>query len=162
MIVNTHNPPVDAILSQKYAAALKQGESVTFDLCDLSSTPLSTPDLVILISNLFNNAIEGTQGVENGQINIRIQNTQHEFMISVQNQVKKDVSIENNVPPMSTKNEAGHGMGLQNVIEICKKYKANHLICCRNGWFQVTALVNKPTENDKLPSYYDIDSHWSD
>lgn len=155
LIVNTHNPPVDAILSQKYALAIKQGLTVSFDLCDLSSIPVSTPDLVILLSNLFTNAIEGSHGKENGQINIRIHNTYHEFLISVRNQVEKEVSIVNNAPPLSTKKEPGHGMGLQNVVEICNKYKANHLICCQAGWFQVTILINKATENNNSPSYYD-------
>lgn len=144
LVVNTGNTAIDVILSQKYTIAFQKNLSVSFYLCDLSNTPIKTSDLVVVISNLFSNAIEGTEGIPNGKINIKIQNTPTEFLISVQNQVLHDIPIYNNTPPKSTKKEFGHGIGLTNTIEIAQKYNGYHLIQCQNQWFQVTLLINNP------------------
>ncbi len=145
LVVNTHNPAVDAILSQKYHAAVQKGLYILFQLCDLSAPPIETADLSVIVSNLFSNAIEGSEGVPNGRIQIKIEDSPTEFLISIRNQVSRNISITNNIPPQSTKKGIGHGFGLQNVIEIARKYKANYLIECKDCHFQVTFLMNKPT-----------------
>lgn len=145
LVVNTHNPAVDAILSQKYTLARQQSILVFFDLCDLSDTPMATADLVVVLSNLFENAIAASSNLKNGVIKIKVQNTNSEFVLAVRNQVKENVQIRNNMPPKTTQKESGHGMGLLNVIEIAKKYNANYAIQCEQNWFQVTVLLIKET-----------------
>lgn len=145
LVVNTHNPAVDAILSQKYHVAVQKGLLVLFRLCDLSAPPIETADLSVILSNLFSNAIEGSTEVPNGKIQIKIEDSPSEFLISIRNPVSRNISITNNMPPQSTKTGIGHGFGLQNVIEIAHKYKANYLIECKDCHFQVTFLMNKPT-----------------
>lgn len=144
LVVNTHNPAVDAILSQKYHVAVQKGLHILFQLCDLSAPPIETADLSVIVSNLFSNAIEGSAGVPNGRIRIKIEDSPTEFLISIRNQVSRNIPITNNTPPQSTKQGIGHGFGLQNVIEIARKYKANYLIECKDCHFQVTFLMNKP------------------
>lgn len=147
LVINTHDPLADAILSQKYSLAAQKGIHTLFHLCDLSDQPMENPDLVVVLSNLFNNAIEGSTGVPNGEIHIKLQNTENEFMISFRNKVAKDIPIHSNCPPSSTKKSFGHGMGLLNVIEISKKYHGSYSISCRDHWFQVTVLINKASAN---------------
>ena len=57
-ILNTHNPLLDALLSKKYEEAARKGVMMYFDLSDLKDIPLDRTHLVIVVSNLLNNAIE--------------------------------------------------------------------------------------------------------
>ena len=57
-IMDTHNPLLDALLSKKYEEASRKGVMVYFDLPDLRDMPMDQTDLVIVFSNLLNNAIE--------------------------------------------------------------------------------------------------------
>lgn len=155
LVINTNNPPVDAILCQKYSTARRKNLSVSFNLCDLSNAPMHAPDLVIILSNLFNNAIEGTEPVVNGRIQIKVVNSDTEFLISVRNQVPHDIQVQDNLPPASSKGGIENGFGLQNVISVAKKYGAQYLIECQNGWFQVTVLLNKPAFCDIGPAKND-------
>ena len=56
-ILDTHNPLLDSLLSRKYEEAAQQGVELYFDLCDLKDLPFCGTDLVIVISNLLDNAI---------------------------------------------------------------------------------------------------------
>ena len=102
-------------------------------------------DLVVILSNLFNNAIEGSSNVAESEIDLKIINTDTEFLISIQNTVSHNIEILNNCPPPSTKTRLGHGMGLQNIIDILKKYDSAYLIDCHDHWFKVILSINKPT-----------------
>lgn len=55
-IMDTHNPLLDSILSKKYEEAAHKGVTVYFDLCDLKRLPFDSTDMVIVISNLMDNA----------------------------------------------------------------------------------------------------------
>lgn len=57
-ILNSHNPLLDALLSKKYEEAARRGVMMYFDLSDLRDIPLENTELVIVISNLLNNAID--------------------------------------------------------------------------------------------------------
>lgn len=142
-IVNTKNPLLDAIFSQKYACAVRRGNKIYFQLQDLKNPMIATPDLVVVVSNLLDNALEAVQDVPDGIVEVKIQQTEEEFLISVRNQVKENVAIVNNEPPRTTKVSGFNGMGLPNTIAVLKKYGAHHIITCHDGWFQFTALVEK-------------------
>ena len=55
-IMDTHNPLLDSILSKKYEEAAKVGVNIYFDLCDLKRMPFDSMDMVIVLSNLLDNA----------------------------------------------------------------------------------------------------------
>lgn len=145
-VVNTRNPLLDAVLSQKYAQAAQQGSRLYFQLQDLQAPRIATPDLVVIVSNLLDNALEAAQAVPNGIIELKIQQTPDDFLISVRNQVAQPVVVVNNQPPRTTKRPDHNGMGLPNTMAVLKKYKASHVITCRDGWFQFTALAETVPE----------------
>ena len=61
--LDTHRPIADVLLSQKQALAKSHEIQVKLDLDDLSVFPLSDDDLVVVFSNLFDNAIEACQKI---------------------------------------------------------------------------------------------------
>ena len=74
-------------------------------------------------------------------IQIKLQLSEDDFVVSVRNRIGPDAVITDNVIPLSTKDGLGHGMGLKNVITICDKYHAEYVLSAKQGWFQFTMLA---------------------
>ena len=141
LVVNTGNPMIDTLLSQKYNEAQKKSIPVLFSLCDLSECPISSRDLLVLLGNLVDNAIEASEKMANPCIQIKLQRSDNDFVLSVRNRTTPGMVITNNVIPLSTKGGMGHGMGLKNVVAILQKYHAEYILSSMDGWFQFTALA---------------------
>lgn len=150
-VVNTHNPLMDSLLSRKYEQAAAQGVVLNFDLSDLRDQPLENSDLVIVISNLLNNAIEAASQATSPEIYVRARLSGQEMILSVRNRVKEDVVIPADGLPASTKLEPGHGMGLLNVCEVLSRYQAEYTISCTDNWFRFTCAV--PVGQTRTPPY---------
>lgn len=74
-------------------------------------------------------------------IQIKLQRSDNDFVLSVRNRTTPGMVITNNVIPLSTKGGMGHGMGLKNVVAILQKYHAEYILSSKDGWFQFTALA---------------------
>lgn len=71
-IMDTHNPLLDSILSKKYEEAAQKGVTVYFDLCDLKEIPFDGMDMVIVLSNLLDNAIRAAAQALPPEVHVRI------------------------------------------------------------------------------------------
>ena len=140
-ILNTHNPLLDALLSKKYEEASQKGVMMYFDLSDLREIPLEPTDLVIVVANLLNNAIEAAEHADPPEVHVRFRRTETEFLLSVRNRVQKDLELEDGQLPRSSKKEPGHGMGLENVREVLERCGAEYTLSCRDRWFRFTCSV---------------------
>lgn len=67
LLVNTHNPIIDAILNQKGYAAKEQEIDLHFEINDLFEVAIPSVDLTVVMSNLLDNAIEACQKLEKAQ-----------------------------------------------------------------------------------------------
>lgn len=137
-ILNTHNPLLDALLSKKYEEAARKGVMMYFDLSDLKDIPLDRTHLVIVVSNLLNNAIEAAAEAAPPEVHVRMKKTEGELVISVRNRVRQNVEIPEGQLPRSTKREPGHGMGLANVCAVLEAHNAEYTLSCRDNWFRFT------------------------
>ena len=59
--INSKHPVIDVILNQKYQLAQKHGIKMRVKVNDLSQISIQTDSLVVLLSNLLDNAIEACQ-----------------------------------------------------------------------------------------------------
>lgn len=140
-IMNTHNPLLDALLSKKYEEASRKGVMLYFDLPDLRDIPLEKTDLVLVVSNLLNNAIDAAAEADPPEVYIRMRMTETELLLSVRNRVARNLDLAEGQLPRSTKKEPGHGIGLRNVADVLRKYQGEYTISCRERWFRFTCSV---------------------
>ena len=102
--MNTHNPLLDALLSKKYEEASRKGVMVYFDLPDLRDMPMDQTDLVIVLSNLLNNAIEAAAQADPPEIYVRMRKSEEEVVLSVRNRVKEELNlVDGQLPRISQK-----------------------------------------------------------
>ena len=137
-VVNTNHPLLDALLSREYRKAAQKGVILQFDLCDLRQFPLSDTDLVTVMCNLLDNAVEAAAKADPPQILLRIRRLEEEYIVSVRNRVVRDVAVPRGALPASTKAGQGHGMGMTNVCSVLDRSGGEYTISCRNRWFCFT------------------------
>ena len=140
-ILNTHNPLLDALLSKKYEEAARKGVMMYFDLSDLKDIPLDRTHLVIVVSNLLNNAIEAAAQADPPEIYVRMRKSEEEVVLSVRNRVKEELNLVDGQLPRISQKGAGHGFGLWNVQDVLKKYGGEYTISCRGCWFRFTCTI---------------------
>ena len=94
--INTNNVIVNAILNTKYHEAEEKGIVFVFRVNDLSELKMKDEDVVTILSNLLNNAIEACELCENNKV-IKFKFIQEDDMIiiAVKNTFNYDVIYEN-------------------------------------------------------------------
>lgn len=119
--INTNRPVADVLLSQKAAIAKNKGISFQMQLDDLSMFPLTDDELVVVLANLLDNAIEACERLpadKSKQILIKIQCKPEVTYLYIENATAEPVAVKNNRVVISRKNSNAHGFGLQNVATI--------------------------------------------
>ena len=142
LIVNTHHPIIDAILNQKYQMAVESQIEMRFCINDLSGIQLSASELVVLLSNLLDNAIEACRRVDAERlIQCTILENDGAFL-SIRNTSLPVLITEHGIA--TTKASASeHGYGLPSVCRILDGLHAEYAYNYENGWFQFTAEIPK-------------------
>ena len=140
-IMNTHNPLLDALLTKKYEDASQKGVMIYFDLPDLRGFAMEKTDLVMVLSNLLNNAIDAAAKADPPEVYVRMRKNEEEMVISVRNRVAENIDLADGQLPRTTKKEPGHGVGLWNVRDVLKRYNGEYTISCRDKWFRFTCTI---------------------
>lgn len=133
--VNSHHPIVDVVLNEKYRVAQSHAISMQITVNDLSSIRISSDTLVVLLSNLLDNALEAAQNCsEEKEIycNIILEDT---LYISIRNTCNPVKIVDGNIP--STKeNKQHHGYGIPAIKFILDNLHAEYIFDYSDGWFQ--------------------------
>ena len=123
--LDTHRPIVDVLLSQKQALAKSNEIQVRMELDDLSAFPLPDDDLVVVFSNLFDNAIEACKKIaikDQRKILFKAKVEDGIGYIYIENTTNEPVKISNNrIMATSKKDSLAHGFGLKNVFCVLDK-----------------------------------------
>ncbi len=143
-MIKSNNPVIDALLNYKYAEAQDKGIVVDFNINDLSNLYITDEDIVIILGNALDNAIESSSKCLNKRIKIKIHTNEFETVISIQNTVNQDICISDDNFIQTTKNnDHEHGYGIKNIKSILCKYDHVFTLNCENSWFQLAILINK-------------------
>ena len=143
--VDVNHPVLNVILNQKYKYAKDKGICILFLLNDLSCIWLEEQDIVILLSNLLDNAIEACEKVNSEKIiRLKLLLETQQIVLSIQNPLKENlIIVDENRIKTSKKDSENHGIGLQNVKQVIDKYHGISGIHCEDKWFYYTAVIPK-------------------
>lgn len=114
-----------------------------FLVSDLASFPLSTDEMVTVLSNLLENALEvcvQDGGAQKKSIRVKLLMEPVLATISVQN-TSLPVVISHEGEVISTKEkQTEHGYGLKTCKKILLRSDFDFAVQYKNGWFQFTAI----------------------
>ena len=140
LVAKTNHPIIDAILNEKYQVATENNIDISFKVNDLSGISISTDALVVVLSNILENAIEACLRLPNDR----------KIECSL---IKSDsllLSVKNSSPPVSIvrgeiktekKPEREHGFGLVSVQRILKQFNADYVIDYSENMFHFVAEI---------------------
>ena len=107
----------------KYYEAKKAGASFICKINNLSGITMKETDIILLLSNLLNNAIEAVEKcLDKKMIKVKIVIENNKFIVSVWNTFIGEIKREGDILKTTKKeNAVFHGIGLKNVVRIAEK-----------------------------------------
>ena len=141
--INTNHVIVNAILNTKYQEAVEKKIVFVLKFNDLSKLILSDEDIVIILSNLLNNAIEACEKCSNKKIiKLKFVIEENNIILSVKNTYEKEVKYkEGRILTTKEKNEHEHGIGIRNTIDAIEKYGGSYAIKYEDHQFLFSIMI---------------------
>ena len=131
---------LDVVLNEKYQAAQEKNIAMQIQVNDLSALSLPTDALVVLLSNLLDNAIEAAeQCPDHREIQCTLQ-LQDSFYLSVRNSSHAVAIVDGQIATTKA-DKLDHGYGLMAVRKILDGWKAEYTFGYKDGWFQFAAEI---------------------
>lgn len=138
--IHSNNPVIDVVLNQKHQLAQENGITMRVQVNDLSSIPYQRDELVVLLSNLLDNAIEACLRTDGSREILCSILEEDGVYISIRN-TSEPVVIVNGEIATSKPNAAEHGFGLPAVKYILERLGAEYSFAYKDGWFQFVAEI---------------------
>ena len=142
--IHTNHAIVNSILNQKYKYAKSMGIPILFAVNDLGELPIGEEDIVILLANLLDNAIEACQKVmeSDKMIKFRFLKEENKITISIRNPVQETVKITAGRLETTKKNPEEHGIGMANIQRVVEKYGGENIWSYRDGYFTQSIIFH--------------------
>lgn len=140
--ISTNHVIVDAVLNTKYSEMMEKNIVFVFRINDLSKLIVSNEDIVVILSNLLNNAIEACEKCHTRKIiKLKFVIEKNTTIISVKN-TYENVLVKQDGMFLTTKNEEDdHGIGISNIANVIEKYGGSYVIKPDDGEFYFSIII---------------------
>lgn len=147
---NSENEAFNAILNSKIAVCNQKKIYIEVKEMKDALKSFDAVDTGILFGNLLDNAIEAAEKTKSRKISVDIYTSGYYLSILITNSIKESV-IENNSALKTTKEDKNlHGIGIESINEIVKKYDGMIQFFEENEEFCCHILL----DIDKIHEYY--------
>ncbi len=140
-IIQTNHPIINAILNMKYKEAQEKGIVFAAKVNDLSGIWLEDADIVVILSNLLDNAMEAAEQCEKKRVIWLKFVIEGGAVLSVKNTYAQKPVVEGGKFITGKPEKDFHGIGLQNVANTVKKYDASYTVKYEGGEFLVSVFI---------------------
>lgn len=142
--INTNNMIVNSVINQKFKVAKKKGIPLLLSINDLGNLKMEEEDIVTLVANLLDNAIEACEKITKGDkvIKLRFLDEGGKIIISVRNPVAEQVHLGEKGLFTTKKDKNEHGIGMLNIENVVKKYNGESIWSCNDGYFTHSVIIN--------------------
>ena len=143
-MVDTNNEVVNAVINAKYYEDLQNDVLFILKINDLSHIKVSDEDIVTILSNLLDNAIEaaGQCDIDKRTVGIKLLYEDDVLSIAVSNSYKTEPEIMEDGYMRTIKDDKEqHGLVIRNVVATLEKYNAEYIIDYKNGEFVFSIIM---------------------
>ena len=113
-----------------------------FKINDLSGINICDEDVVVMLSNLLNNAIEACEKCSDRKvIKLKFINEKDKTVISVKNTYNGEIVIRDGEIQTSKEKIDEHGIGIKNIIDVITKYHGSYVIQNDDNEFYFSIII---------------------
>jgi len=139
-IIDTGNPVINAVLNVKFLDAKNSDIFIAIAADNLDNISVSDSDLVIIMTNILDNAIEAVQKCENKKIVFKVKREEDTLRIYSSNCFTS--SKMNGEVFLSTKEDSdNHGYGISNIKKTVQENKGTCFIDATDNLFQISVTL---------------------
>ena len=122
--IDTCNVIINTVLNDKYNEAKETGAAIALQIGDLSGVCMEEIDIILLLSNMLNNAIEALKECKKNKVlRIKLELEHGEFLVAIQNSFEGERRKNGDFYDTTKKKDADlHGYGLKNIRSTVEKY----------------------------------------
>ena len=140
-VIDTGNAVCSALFNAKYAEAARKGIRVRFDISNLEDMKIKDEEMVIILSNLFNNAIESCENCLSKKIiELKIDYSNDVLFIAFTNSCNEETVDRDKTPKHGKDTSLMHGHGLSNIQRIVDSY-GGQIDIIKNERFTVRLII---------------------
>lgn len=142
-VINTNHVIINAVLNAKYQEAVEKGIVFVFKVNDLADLEICDDDVVTILANLLDNAIEACEKCTDKKIiKLKFIKKEDKIIISVKNTYNGVIRCENGeIKTTKSSRPEEHGVGIKNVLKIIEKYNGSHVIQKQNEEFFFSIMI---------------------
>lgn len=136
----TGNKTVDIILNDKFFEAAEKGINFVADIKDLSNINLKDEEIIVLLSNILNNAIESCESIEKAVIFVKIAEMNGNFILSAKNSFSGEINDEQGT---TKPDKLHHGYGIPNMKSVVAKHNGSYRTEKQDNMFATYIVIPK-------------------
>ncbi len=141
----TNHPIADAILNIKKQEALDRGINLSFLCGDLKDISLKEEEIIILLGNLLDNAMEAAEKCESGRsVQVQIIQEERQLVVVVKNTYAQPLCWENGRAVSAKPDSDAHGYGLAAIQDIAERHDGIFVIKTEGEYVKATVLIPEP------------------
>ncbi|MHC6181028.1 sensor histidine kinase [Clostridium sp. JNZ X4-2] len=145
--INTNNVIINAILNTKYQEAINKNIIFVLKVNDLSRIKISDEDIIVILSNLLDNAIEACEKCSDRKVlKLKFVNEDGAIIISIKNTYSNNILYSNGKILTSKENKKEHGIGISNIVNTIQKYGGSYVIQNNKNEFYFSIFISKDEE----------------
>ena len=139
-IIDTGNTLINAVLNIKYLEAKEKGIIIPFIADNLKDIKISDSDLVTIITNILDNAIEAVQKCDEKRIVFKIIKDSDTLIIDSTNTYKGHLPADYDFGTTKS-DKKNHGFGLANIKNTVEANNGNCFIDTEGGIFHISITL---------------------
>ena len=141
-IIDTGDAVINAVLNIKYREAKRKGIVMPLMIDDLSDLKISESDIVTILSNILDNAIEAADQCDTKKIVLQISKEDEgkTLHIDSSNTYVGDIAVDKG-RYTTKKDKENHGYGLSNIRYAVEKNKGECIIDAKDGIFRIVITI---------------------
>jgi len=139
---DTGNLAIDSIINYKLLNAAQEGIKLDINLLIPMDIQVDETDVVTLLGNLLDNALEAVEKVSDKWIKLDIEFNRGLLLIKIENAFDGEaLRLDDKKQMMTSKVEDGHGYGLKNITQSIGKYDGDIKIAYTEHIFSVVVCL---------------------
>ncbi|MCI7322674.1 MAG: ATP-binding protein [Lachnospiraceae bacterium] len=146
-VINTNHALINAIINTKYQEAVNKDILFVVRIGDLSDLGMRDEDIVVILSNLLDNAIEACETCDKRIIRLKFVKDDGNIVISVKNTFQGTILCRNGEIATTKKDVSEHGIGIRNIVHTVHMYGGSYTIKYDQEEFYFSILIPNDGEH---------------